>query len=99
MVEGGIDDGFVAYIHPWGGFTVFLVFTLILIAFAGYLFAINEMIKVARLKGFYKKSAASLWVIAIFCPLLIGTLAIGFIVMSLPDRGDSTSSEPELPAV
>lgn len=99
MLKGGIDDGFVAYIYPWGGFTVFLVFAFILIALVGYLFAINEMIKVAKIKGFYKKSAASLWVIAILCPLLIGILAIGFIVMSLPDRGDSASSEPELPAV
>lgn len=62
-------------------FLPLLIGTALIIA---WIFAIDELIKAAQMKGHHKGSTASLWFIGIFATPII----LGLCIAALPDRGE-----------
>lgn len=69
-----------------------LIFLPLLIGAAliiAWIFAIDELIKAAQMKGHHKGSTASLWFIGIFATPII----LGLCIAALPDRGRASRSK------
>lgn len=67
-----------------------------------WIFAIDELIKAAQMKGHHKDSTASLWFVGIFATPII----LGLRIAALPDRSELAETKPsdqiladDLPAI
>ena len=67
-----------------------------------WIFAIDELIKAAQMKGHHKDSTASLWFVGIFASPII----LGLCIAALPDRSELAETKPsdqiladDLPAI